>query len=65
MYEPSKHNYYKKLVQLHAQGQIPTPSLSLVDIHHDDWCGVFRGQYCNCDPDIVLRRLSELDPGRN
>ncbi len=18
--------------------------------HHDDWCGVFKGQDCNCDP---------------
>jgi hypothetical protein len=53
---PTKHNYYQKLIQLHEQGQIPLGSLTEVDICHDDWCAIYQGGYCNCDPDINLRR---------
>jgi hypothetical protein len=53
--DPTKHNYYKKLMKLYVQGRIPTASLTEVDIFHDDWCGVYSGRYCNCDPDIKLR----------
>jgi hypothetical protein len=53
--DPTKHNYYKKLMKLYEQGKIPTKSLTEVDIYHDDWCGVYCGDYCNCDPDVKLR----------
>ena len=59
--DPTKHNYYKKLMKLYEQGRIPTASLTEVDIFHDDWCGVYSGEYCNCDPDIKLRTQRELD----
>jgi hypothetical protein len=65
VYDPMKHNYMKRLWELYLQGKIPEASLSWVDIYHDDWCGIYRGRYCNCDP--VLRLLPEphLDPRRN
>jgi hypothetical protein len=53
--DPTKHNYYKKLMQLHERGELPAGSLSEVDVCHDDWCAVHAGDYCNCDPDIKLR----------
>ena len=53
--DPTKHNYLKKLMKLYEQGKIPSTSLTVVDIYHDDWCGVYQGEYCNCDPDIQLR----------
>jgi hypothetical protein len=46
------HNYNLKLLRLHAEGKVPTGGLWHADIRHDDWCAVFRGQYCDCDPDI-------------
>lgn len=49
---PTKHNYYKKLLKLYEQGEIPSASFTEVDICHDDWCGIHSGDYCNCDPDI-------------
>jgi hypothetical protein len=58
--DPAKHNYHEKLIQLHEQGQIPSGSLTEVDICHDDWCAIYKGGYCNCDPDINLR----LPPSR-
>jgi hypothetical protein len=60
-----KRNYYKKLQKLFDQGKIPAMSLTMVDIHHDDWCAVYRGKYCNCDPEIKLRNLTSVDARRN
>jgi hypothetical protein len=57
MLDPTKHNYYKKVLDLYRRGKIPAGCLGLVDIYHDDWCGIYRGHYCNCDPDVELRPL--------
>ena len=65
MLDLMKHNYYKKLKKLFDQGKIPTMSLQLVDIYHDDWCAINRGKYCNCDPEIKLHNLSSDDSTRN
>jgi hypothetical protein len=65
MLDLMKHNYYKKLKKLFDQGKIPTMSAQLVEIYHDDWCAIYRGKYCNCDPDIKLRNLSPGDAGRS
>ena len=54
MSEPIKHHYHKKLLKLYEQGKIPSASLGLMDIYHDDWCALYRDAYCNCDPDIQL-----------
>ena len=61
--DPTKHNYYKKLMKLHEQGQFPTAALTEVYIFHDDWCGVYSEDYCNCDPDIKLRSQRDRDNG--
>lgn len=55
--DPTKHNYYKKLMRLYEQGELPTACLAQLDIYHDDWCGVHKGGYCNCDPDLQVRAL--------
>jgi hypothetical protein len=56
--DPTRHNYYRKLMELQRRGRIPAASLAEVDICHDDWCGVYEGNYCDCDPDVRLRPLS-------
>ena len=53
--DPTQHNYYAKLMKLYQEGRLPAASLSEVEILHDDWCAVYTGGYCNCDPDIQLR----------
>ena len=65
MRDPMKHNYYKQLKKLFDQGKIPTMSLLWVDIYHDDWCAIYRGTYCDCEPEIKLRNLSSDDSSRN
>ena len=44
------HNYMRKLLAL-AQTR---PGIFPVNIAHDDWCAIYSGGYCNCDPDIEL-----------
>ena len=56
MTDPKQHNYMKKLLEMQARGELPTAGLSDVDVAHDDWCGVHTGSYCNCDPEITLRK---------
>jgi hypothetical protein len=65
MLDPMKHNYFKRLRKLYDQGRIPSMSLTLVDIYYDDWCGIYRGNYCNCDPESQLRKLPGDDSSRN
>jgi hypothetical protein len=55
MTDPRKHNYYKKLMALVAQAEVARGRLSDVDIYHDAWCHIYRGGYCNCDPEVKLR----------
>ena len=65
MYDPMKHNYFPKVLELHRQGKITGASLDLVDIYHDSWCRFNQGGNCNCDPDIVVRPLWVLPAERN
>lgn len=46
--------YLGKLIAECEAGRIPTkPGAALaVEVLHDDWCAVFRGGRCNCEPEI-------------
>ncbi|MCI0464975.1 MAG: hypothetical protein L0Z62_49265 [Gemmataceae bacterium] len=59
MFDPRKHNYYRKLIELFEQSKHSAELLQEVDIYHDDWCDIYRGGYCNCDPEVELRRPPE------
>jgi hypothetical protein len=66
MYNPMKHNYMRKLMKLQQKGKLPNGvCLAELDIYHDDWCGIYRGDYCNCHPVVKLRKQPHLDPRRN
>lgn len=49
----TRHNYDRKLMRL-PTGKVPCCGLTIVDVVHDGWCDVFRGGYCNCDPDVRI-----------
>lgn len=56
-------SYKKQLLELCASGAIDlrpgaTPQIT---VSHDDWCMVFSGGGCNCEPDI---RLGAPQPNR-
>lgn len=44
-------NYLDRVLDLGAEAKKGT--LTMVSIRHDDWCGIFRGGDCDCDPDVV------------
>ena len=46
-------NYRAEMIR---QGLELPPGLHHMDIYHDDWCSIFRGGLCDCDPDIVVRK---------
>lgn len=48
------HEYMKRMnpammVELIGKGKV-----ARLDIGHDDYCGVFKGQECNCDPEVII-----------
>ena len=51
-----QHNYLTKIHQMWQIGALPREvGYHQVSVYHDDWCGIFQGQRCNCDPDIKLK----------
>ena len=47
-------NYIKKLAKL--QKKIKKPGIYHAFIHHDNWCGIYQNQPCNCNPDVTVAR---------
>ena len=47
---PGEHNYIKKLLAMREQGLFPASGAISVRISHDDWCDIFTGGACNCEP---------------
>lgn len=59
------HNYLRKLRYLMRVGALPyTVGLHQLTIFHDDWCGIYQGKRCNCNPDIRLA-WSQPDAAKN
>ena len=53
--EMREHNYKKLIAGMIVRGQVPsTPGVYSAEVYHDDWCAVFCGRVCNCDPVVVL-----------
>jgi len=49
------HNHQKKLATVWDKEKYP-PDVYDAFIAHDDWCGLYSGQECNCDPNIIKKR---------
>ena len=48
-------NYMKKVLPIAYA--FPPGTLWDITCYHDDWCGIYNGRRCNCDPDLVVVRL--------
>ena len=49
-------NYVRKLYYLWRIGAIPRAvGVHMLDVAHDDWCGIFANKRCNCNPAIRLK----------
>jgi len=55
------HNYEKKIIQLQAEGKLPAERGKVYDfkVAHDDWCRVYNGGECNCDPDMTAVEITD------
>lgn len=57
-------NYVEKVERLNAESRRRPGQLREVFVMHDDWCGVFKGKPCHCDP-VVKYREDVESPDRN
>jgi hypothetical protein len=56
-------NYKIKLIQALISGQISNQpgTVNLIQVLHDDWCGIFRGKSCNCSPVIKVKPGQKIE----
>ncbi len=47
-------NYVRKLARLMEKYPALQGCAFAVKICHDNWCAIYSGQPCNCDPDIEV-----------
>jgi hypothetical protein len=45
--------YVREIIDKFEEGSF-LPGLHHVDVLHDEWCGIFKGKDCNCNPEIQL-----------
>lgn len=51
---PNESNDVKAILQAIVSGKIRlSPGVSDVEIRHDDWCNIFHGGQCNCNPSLT------------
>lgn len=53
----TEHNYLAKVLEI-GLAIAPGSPLRDIDVKHDEWCDVFHGGFCNCDPDVRLRPIT-------
>jgi hypothetical protein len=61
MNDPRKHNYFEKLRRFIEENKPASGRITEIDICHDDWCRIYQGGACNCNPEIKFRQ----SPDRN
>jgi hypothetical protein len=44
-------NYVRHLPEVGPEG-LGKPGVSHIVFCHDDWCRIYEGKGCNCDPDV-------------
>jgi hypothetical protein len=51
-----QHNYVIKMQRMWETGALPRDAgYHQLSVSHDEWCGIFMGKRCHCDPDIQLK----------
>ena len=52
------HNQKRLQVLLEQATAAQKPPLYSIGIAHDDWCQMYLGGPCNCDPDITITEVT-------
>lgn len=53
-------NYIPMVQEL---GPLLGPGFHQIDVQHDDWCAGFKGQPCNCEPEIKVAHSETTQKG--
>ena len=58
MVAPTRPNYIRAIKVATATGRVkPIPgTVNHIAVRHDDWCLIFKGGVCNCDPEVETMR---------
>jgi hypothetical protein len=48
-------NHSEKVKRLLAGRELAVGGYTEIEIVHDDWCAIFAGQDCDCNPDVSIR----------
>jgi hypothetical protein len=55
-HRPNTRPNYRKIIEAAIKNGTMAPApgtASTIEILHDDWCVIYQGEPCNCDPDII------------
>ena len=57
--------YIKEMLRQIATGEMDyhRGQVNHIPIYHDDWCEIFNGGECNCNPDVGTPRRSWPENG--
>lgn len=54
---------YLKQVLKHVKDVPPGQIVLHVEVQHDDWCGIYEGRSCDCEPSVLSGARIELKYG--
>lgn len=46
--------YVEKIIAAYAGGTVVPGTVGMVEVRHDDSCAIWKGDSCDCEPDIEL-----------
>ncbi len=52
-------NYIPKVLALSLAATLEPGTVSAILVTHDDWCAIYRGGCCDCDPDVSIKTAAE------
>jgi hypothetical protein len=64
MRNPKNDNFIKAILEAIKSGEmhIQRGQVTEVNVYHDDKCGIWNNEPCNCDPDIIQEPITEQIP---
>ena len=59
---PAVAPYIRRLEMMHRAGLFSAGGVTLVDVKHDDHCGIWKGRNCGCAFELVLKPVKPKAP---
>ena len=59
---PGEHNYLAPFLKATSEametGLVERGRVTITNVWHDEWCDIYSGGFCNCDPRIEFQPLA-------